>query len=149
MNILKLIMLITVNISFASTSQHMYTKQEFTVNVSNIKSNEGKILVGFYQNPKLFLKDEGLVISQAFDIPNNASDINTTFSSIQEGTYAIGVFQDLNNNGKLDVNFFGIPKEPYAFSNNTKPLFKAPSFEQCKFEIAENTPNKINIRLIH
>ncbi len=50
---------------------------------------------------------------------------------------AIALLQDLNNNGKLDTNLLGIPKEPYAFSNNIKPVFSAPKFQQYSFEFAK------------
>lgn len=36
---------------------------------------------------------------------------------LPEGYYMFMIFQDLNNNGKLDTNFFGIPKEPVGMSN--------------------------------
>lgn len=41
-------------------------------------------------------------------------------SDLESGEYAIAVIQDLNENGKLDKNFLGIPKEPYGFSGKWK-----------------------------
>ena len=49
------------------------------------------------------------------------------------GYYAISCFQDLNNNGILDKNLLGIPTEPYAFSQNARPKFRAPSWEEAQF----------------
>ena len=48
---------------------------------------------------------------------------------IPPGTYAVKLHIDENENGKLDTNFLGIPKEQYGFSNNGPFLnFKAASF---------------------
>lgn len=42
-------------------------------------------------------------------------------SSIQielpEGEYAFCIYQDANNDGELNSNKIGIPKEPFGFSN--------------------------------
>ena len=48
---------------------------------------------------------------------------------IPPGTYAVKLHIDENENGKLDTNFIGIPKEQYGISNNVLFLnFKAASF---------------------
>lgn len=74
---------------------------------------------------------------------NNLLEIN----DIPNGVYAVALYQDTNGNGKLDTNLLGIPKEPYAFSNNRIPLLSEPSFNECKF--AFNQPiQKISITLL-
>lgn len=48
---------------------------------------------------------------------------------IPPGTYAVKLHIDENENGELDTNFLGIPKEQYGISNNGRFLnFKAASF---------------------
>lgn len=44
---------------------------------------------------------------------------------------AVSVFQDLNGNGKLDMNPMGMPIEPFAFSRQAQGNFGPPSFEQA------------------
>jgi len=63
------------------------------------------------------------------------------------GEYAVFTSQDVNNNGKLDKNFFGKPKEPYGFSNNVNP-FGSPSYKDCKFTLS-NSSKTISIKLIN
>ena len=55
--------------------------------------------------------------------------------SVPAGTYAIRIFLDLNNNQKLNTNFFGKPTEPFGFSNNPKVHFKTPPFSKISFSI--------------
>lgn len=49
---------------------------------------------------------------------------------LNSSTYAVNLFHDENQNGTLDKNLFGIPKEGYAISNNPNgyPTFKNSSF---------------------
>ena len=51
----------------------------------------------------------------------------------------------INNNGDIDLNFFGIPKEQFGFSNNVLGLFGAPKFDKASFKLNEN--KKIIIKL--
>lgn len=83
-----------------------------------------------------------------FEFATPAKGKNTFTVSIPKGVYAIAMYQDNNGNEELDTNFFGVPKEPYAFSNNIKPKFSEPSFEECKFNFttAEQT---VSIKLIN
>jgi uncharacterized protein (DUF2141 family) len=56
-----------------------------------------------------------------------------TFRNVPDGIYAASFFYDENGNGKLDVNFLGIPKEQYGFSNNAKGFFGPAKFAKAKF----------------
>ncbi len=61
------------------------------------------------------------------------------------GTYAIAIYQDLNNDGKFDVGSLG-PKEPYGFSNNPRILFSKPSYDKVKF-LATAAETTLHVRL--
>ena len=58
---------------------------------------------------------------------------------LPEGTYALALFQDLNENGTLDTGTFGIPQEPTAFSNDAQGVMGPPSFEECSFTLRSDT----------
>ena len=60
---------------------------------------------------------------------------------IPPGTYAVKLHIDENENGKLDTNFLGIPKEQYGISNNTLFL----NFDAASFVI--DTYKKVQIDL--
>ena len=49
------------------------------------------------------------------------------------GEYAIRVMHDVNGNDDLDVNFVGMPTEPYAFSNNAKGQFGPAQWQDARF----------------
>lgn len=46
-------------------------------------------------------------------------------------------FRDVNGNQQLDLGTFGIPKEPFAFSNNAKAQFGPPKPEATRFVVRE------------
>lgn len=60
------------------------------------------------------------------------------FESIPQGQYAIGAMHDEDDNGKLKVNFLGIPKEGTAASNNAKESFGPPDFDNARIELSTN-----------
>ena len=59
------------------------------------------------------------------------------FPNLTAGTYAVTVYQDQNDNGKLDTNWLGIPKEGYGASNNKLHTFSAPTFTESRFVVAK------------
>jgi uncharacterized protein (DUF2141 family) len=83
-----------------------------------------------------------LEMDKAFRVKKLAAtspDLVVVFSNVPYGEYAVGVFHDLNKNGKLDANFFGFPKEDMAVSNNAKggPL-GGPLWQQAKIQLAQS-----------
>jgi uncharacterized protein (DUF2141 family) len=64
-----------------------------------------------------------------------------SFANLPFGRYAAAVHHDENQDGQVNVNSLGIPKEGIGFSNNPKILVGAPSFKKAAFEFtpAEQT----------
>jgi uncharacterized protein (DUF2141 family) len=67
------------------------------------------------------------------------------FAAIPFGTYAAAAFHDEQSLGALERNFFGIPTNPYGFSNNARQLFGPPSFDEAAFPVNE----ALCVQLIH
>jgi uncharacterized protein (DUF2141 family) len=64
--------------------------------------------------------------------------VSVTFDNVAPGTYAVQVHHDVNNNGKMDFTFFGLPKEPYGFSRDAKPMLAPPKFDAASFEVNDS-----------
>jgi len=60
--------------------------------------------------------------------------VTLRFTDLKPGQYAVSVMHDENENGQLDSNIVGIPKEGYGFSNNPRVMRK-PTFDEAKFEL--------------
>ncbi len=111
-----------------------------SISVNNAKSNTGKIYVAIYNSKTNFLVKHVAGNSQL--ITKNAAPFSF---DLPKGTYAVSAFHDENNNGKLDKNMLGIPKERYGFSNNAKGFMSAPSFEQAKILVNGNKTIEIKL----
>jgi len=69
--------------------------------------------------------------------------VAVVFENLEPGDYAVSVIHDRNNNGKLDTNRLGIPKEGFAFGNNAMGIFGPPSFENAKVSIRDKAVKQI------
>lgn len=61
--------------------------------------------------------------------------VSVTFADLAPGAYAVSLFHDENKNNKLDTGPFGIPREGYGFSRDPRPRFRAPRFDEAKFDL--------------
>jgi uncharacterized protein (DUF2141 family) len=75
------------------------------------------------------------------------NSVTITISDLEYGEYAMVLFHDKNGDEKLNTRIFGIPAEPFGFSNNVRPKLSAPKYEKCKFNYSESN-NCITIKLI-
>jgi uncharacterized protein (DUF2141 family) len=113
-----------------------------TVVVKNVESTNGIVSVTLFNSSANWL-EEG--IEQSATIENTGSVI-ITFENVADGTYAVSVIHDENENGDLDSGVFGIPTEPYGFSNDARGKFGPASFDDSKFEITADKEIEINIK---
>lgn len=104
---------------------------QILVKITNITIIEGHIHIGLYDDPEVYLLEgKELLITKSL-VTNNEMII--PIHSLAAGDYAISLFHDINSNGEIEKNVFGIPKEPYGFSLNYRPLFRAPKYSECSF----------------
>lgn len=109
---------------------------ELVVKIENIKRSKGSMKIAVYNKEELFLSDEVVTLgSQKVE----GDTLVFVFSELPYGAYAMSIFHDENDNGKLDSNFMGIPSEPYGFSNNARGTFGPPKFEDCLVKVQGST----------
>lgn len=98
--------------------------------VSNIQAGKGSVVLSIYDKKENFFKTALMTRTQKAEKPI----LIFTFS-VPPGTYAIAIFQDLDDDGKLKLGWFNIPKEPVGLGNNFKPGWSKPTFENCAVSI--------------
>ena len=122
--------------------QEPNTAHVLKITVNNFKNIKGKLQVCLTDKKEDFLKQCDYAKTVA--VRNNT--ISLKIANIKTGVYSVSLFHDENNNGVLDTKgLFGIPSEPYGFSNNPRTTFGPPSFENCTFLI--NGDKQIYIKL--
>ncbi|MBK7477292.1 MAG: DUF2141 domain-containing protein [Haliscomenobacter sp.] len=109
---------------------------KITVHIETVKSGQGQIGVLLFNQAKGFPGENQSAYREAL-LPAKKGKMTVTFEDLPYGTYAITILHDENGNLKVDANFLGIPKEGYGFSNNARNLFRAPKFEEAKFELKQ------------
>ena len=94
------------------------------IEVRNVRLAQGSLMVVAYTSEADFnkkpaaavqLKPTEETLSFSLCVPGNASSL------------ALMMFQDLNDNGKMDSNILGIPTEPWGSSGKVNP-FGPPSW---------------------
>ena len=69
-----------------------------------------------------------------------------TFVNLPAGVYAVKAFHDLDGNGRMTVNPFGRPIEPFAFSNNARGNMGPAGWDAARFSARGQTAQTIEIR---
>ncbi len=112
-------------------------KYSLKVNVNGFQNTKGKLYWQLLDAKEKTLKQS---------IENiDSKGITVEIKDLSAGKYAVRIFQDENNNTKLDTGLFGIPKEPWGLSNNVKATFGPPRFEELLFEIKANKEISITL----
>ncbi len=117
---------------------------EIIVKITDIKNNSGNILYAVYNNESVFNDGENFVMSAA--LKAQSGTITFTLKGLPAGEYAISVLHDENENGKMDTNILGIPKEGFGFSQNPKVTFSEPGFDDVKFILNKRKSITINMK---
>lgn len=113
------------------------------VEVAGIKEAKGKVIVAVYDHSESYLKKP----ARAASVDAVAGTVLVTLEQLPPGVYAVSAIQDINDNGKLDSNSFGMPTEPFGFANDASGMFGPPSFDQAKVSLGESQQRiRINLK---
>ena len=125
--------LLTTSTSMAAYGPDLGTN--LRVIATGVKTDQGKLYIWVYDKKDDWLSDRYRTQKSVTVAGNRAGDTVTVELLLPAGEYALSIFQDVNDNGKLERNFIGIPKEPAGLSNNLRPRFGPPRFKDAKFAV--------------
>lgn len=117
-------------ILIASTAQAQETK----VKVTAIRSEKGKIILNVFKDNTAYDSEKPYKIF-SFDKKALVNGALTVTCKLEPGTYGITLLDDENENGKIDKNLIGIPKEGFGFSNFFMTKMKKPAFDDFKVDL--------------
>lgn len=116
---------------------------QLQISISNITEIEGTMYIAIYNNETDFMKKT----FKELVLPISQNELITSIQ-VNQGKYAVSVFQDLNNNKILDKNKMGIPTEPYGISKHPNGIFAMPTFEDCAISVNEKTLCEIKMNRV-
>jgi len=118
------------------------------VEISGFRTTTGKLYVSIYKDQASFLKIGKETATNVVRVNKNDSLIQTCFSGLAPGWYAIALYHDEDDNNQMNSGLFGIPLEPYGLSNNFRPRFSYPKFIQCSFYVPDHEQKEVAIALV-
>ena len=130
---------------FPLTTKALKEGYDLTVKVTSIQHNKGLIEFALYKNPAVFT--QAGKTHRLARIDSKAPEVKFQFTGLDASNYAVVVYHDENSNKICDKNFFGIPTEAYAFSNNMRPKLSTPSFEECSVKL--DNDKVITIKMVY
>jgi uncharacterized protein (DUF2141 family) len=127
--------------------QHQLQAQKFDlrVTVTAISNAKGLIEFALYKNPEVFT--QAGKTHRLARVNAQKGEVSFVFADLEAGKYSIVVYHDENQNKICDKNFFAIPTEAYAFSNNVRPKLTVPSFDDCAINLQQN--KSISIKMVY
>jgi uncharacterized protein (DUF2141 family) len=127
-----------------SLASGVTSASELRVLIEGIGSARGTIVAGLYDSAGKYNQAVSESSKAAVNDPKRLVGVSLrptgeshtlVFPDLEPGTYAVIVFHDENDNGKLDKNAVGLPIEAYAISNNARGIFSAPNFQDAAVTI--------------
>jgi uncharacterized protein (DUF2141 family) len=116
---------------------------DLIVRVVHADPPTGTLEISLFASAERFLKEPFLQTSGPV---NEDGTYLARFGKLPPGEYAVVVVHDENDNGKLDTGFLGFGGESYAYSNDAKPLFGRPGFDEVKFAVTADTHVEITLQ---
>ncbi len=114
-----------------------------TVRLQGIETPKGQIMLAMFDSAAAH--DRGGEPVRAAAVPVTGASAVTTFEGLAPGDYAIKLFHDLDGDNQMDTNPFGMPIEPFAFSNDAKAEGGPAMWEATRFPVAAGA-NTISAR---
>jgi uncharacterized protein (DUF2141 family) len=131
------------------------TAADLEVEVRNVKPRKGEVRAALFDREQAFAAavkiraalEGGEITTGVFtrerDFPEAPVDVAVEpatgrvvvlrFYDLAPGEYALGVYQDLNSDERLDITLGGMSLEPWTVSNDAGKLDEDPRWEDAKF----------------
>ena len=103
----------------------------------------GKVLISLFNSDTSY--SGGAPVAHAM-IDVSAGETEAVFADLPAGDYAAKMFHDLDGDGRMNTNPFGMPTEPYAFTNNAHGHMGPATWEQTHVAVSGQVTQTINLR---
>jgi uncharacterized protein (DUF2141 family) len=98
-----------------------------------IEVPSGQVMVSLFDNEAAH--DGGGKWLRAVAVKVTGPTASARFEGLTPGRYAIKAFHDIDGDGEMKTNPFGMPLEPFAFSNNAKPEGGPAKWQEASFDV--------------
>lgn len=114
------------------------------ISFTNIAPATGQIMLALFDSEEAYSRGGKPVRAIAVDVTGTAA--SATIENLLHGRYGFKIVHDVNGDGAMNTNPFGMPIEPFAFSNNAVGNMGPATWEAAAFDIAGPTAQTITFR---
>ncbi|WP_185154012.1 DUF2141 domain-containing protein [Fulvivirga sp. M361] len=126
----KIIFLSVIMLTIVTFNTRAQGTIEVTVN--DIGSSKGNIILMLFNDQEGFPSQEDKVY-QLGKVKATKGTIVYRFMDLPYGIYAVSIYHDENDNGEMDKNFMGFPRERIGASKHSR--LGKPSFDKASFHL--------------
>ncbi|MBI5546925.1 MAG: DUF2141 domain-containing protein [Deltaproteobacteria bacterium] len=119
-------------------------KLTLTVEITGFRSDAGYAAAAIYRTKESYLKKPE--VTRTAKIVGGRAIL--VFEAIEPGTLVVNGFHDENENGTLDTNWLGMPKEGTGVSRDAKGRMGPPKFDDARLELSAGTES-ISFKLVY
>lgn len=116
---------------------------ELDVTVAGIRDDRGQILVAVCTADS-FLGPDCPYTARA---PAAPGEVSVVVPDVPAGTYAVQAFHDQDEDGRIDRDLFGRPRDGMGFSNDAPMRFGPPRFEDAAISIGRGGRHAIRFTM--
>jgi uncharacterized protein (DUF2141 family) len=129
----KVLLVIILLLGFTGFAQK---KLDLTINIENTYLKKGFFYIAIFNSEKSFMK----TALKKMKVSHSVNRV--VFPQLSPGRYSVTIYQDLDNNKKLN-KMLSMPTEPYGISNNPSGY---PSFDNSSFEMKNSKSISIQLK---
>lgn len=118
------------------------------VRVHGFRNARGNGKLAVWRTKHGFPADETKAVERVL-VPIVNGEGLVVIEGIEPGPCAVAVFHDENDDGKVDLGIFGIPREGLGISRDARGVFGPPTFEASKLVLAAGERRLASIRVVY
>lgn len=119
--------------SFSAAAVAQNAGSSLTVNFTGIEEKEGAVMGVLFDSEAAY-EGKGAPVRTIF-VTADKAEVATMLEGLSPGTYAIKAFHDIDGDHKMGSNPYGMPTEPFAFSNNAQGNMGPAKWTDAKFDV--------------
>lgn len=106
-------------------------------------STGGTVLVALFDSAEAYDRNQPVRVAA---VAAETQPVMVVFEGLADGDYAMKSFHDRNGDGEMNTNPFGMPVEPYAFSNNAIGNMGPADWNRARFAVTGPVVQTITLR---
>ncbi len=140
----------TATTTTSATVSPARAERTVRITIDNVQVGLGPVRVAAFTDPTTFPSAglSNLTMTLAPQAQRVTGQLTMNDDSMEQarrhgGSMAIAVYQDINNDGQLNRNRWGVPTEPFTFSRGAMGRRGPPAFEQAALPLDMNASDEL------